>query len=146
MNIRPFSISDLPACAEIVTKIWGEECAKEVFADCYPTADYDFVERFVAEINGIVVGLCGLYRLKAHPVNFIGIDWFVVSPRHQGKGIGTALLLEALNRAGSRTVFVWTSEAIGFYAKHGFVISNYSLNPKESEILMLKSFAKEVAA
>ncbi len=139
MSVRPFVVSDLLACAEIVGDIWGKQFAAEIIEDCQPSDDYDFVERFVADRHGIVVGLCGIYRLKVHPENYVGVDWFVVSQRHQRKGIGTQLLTEALRRTFGRIVFVWaTEQAESFYAKYGFVRSDYPLQPREGDALMIK--------
>ncbi|NKE59370.1 GNAT family N-acetyltransferase [Lentzea sp. PSKA42] len=55
------------------------------------------------------------------------IDTVVVHPDHQGRGIATALLAEALRRlerCGVRKIEAWTREdepALGWFARNGFV-------------------------
>jgi GNAT superfamily N-acetyltransferase len=100
-------------------------------------------ERFVAESNGHVVGVCGVYRDVTHPPMWCGICWTAVEPNYQRQGIGSELLAHAEKVAAKEhhTLFVWADEsdcAIGFYQKHGFKKSSATINPRESETLLVK--------
>lgn len=79
---------------------------ERVFAAC---------DVWVAEFNGEPAGMCA--------VRPGWIDHLYVDPKHQRRGIGTALLREAL--AANETVQLWTflanDRAIAFYEARGFV-------------------------
>ncbi len=55
------------------------------------------------------------------------LRWFIVDPKHQGRGIGKALIHEALafcRRCGFKRVYLWTFEGLdaarSLYERNGF--------------------------
>ncbi len=60
------------------------------------------------------------------------LDQLVVAPEHWRSGVGTALVAQAkrLSPAGlDLDVNTDNARAIGFYAKHGFLVSGAAVNP-----------------
>jgi GNAT superfamily N-acetyltransferase len=58
------------------------------------------------------------------------LRWFIVAPRFQGQGVGTALIRKARDfcrEVGHRSVFLWTFQGLEaarrIYEAHGFVLS-----------------------
>ena len=92
-----------------------------------------------AEENGLVTGFCSLvlYKTPFHTGGTALISVLVVSSRHRGKGIGTALLNRAKRIAGERgmdEIEVGTEKAnLGaqaFYRKNGLKLE-YALFGEE---------------
>ena len=82
-------------------------------------------EFYVAELNGMVVGVSGFYKYN----HSYWLGWFAVSPKYQGNGVGTMLLKkveENVRKSGAKKLFVYTSmhqkfeKARRFYMKKGF--------------------------
>jgi ribosomal protein S18 acetylase RimI-like enzyme len=77
----------------------------------------------VAIDGGVVVGALDVSVAGPEAT----IDTVVAHPEHQGRGVATALLTEALRRlerCGVRQVDAWTREdkaALGWFARNGFV-------------------------
>ncbi|WP_330277287.1 GNAT family N-acetyltransferase [Lentzea sp. NBC_00516] len=84
----------------------------------------------VALDGGVVAGILDVSMPGAEAT----IDTVVVHPDHQGEGIATALLAEAvprLERCGARTLDAWTREdgpALNWYARNGFTESEHYLH------------------
>lgn len=95
-------------------------------------------------ILGFVPGRDGFWaaRWKGHFAGSIAIDgsneseegarlrWFIVDPRFQGRGIGSALLNKALafcRQTGHKRVFLWTFKGLDtarrLYERSGFSLS-----------------------
>jgi len=87
---------------------------------------------FVAEDDGVIVGRLSLAR-DQHPASRHVADLgLMVAAAHRRRGIGTALLDEAVHWAregGVRKlelhVFPWNTAAIALYEKFGFVREGY---------------------
>jgi len=87
---------------------------------------------FVAEDDGVIVGRLSLAR-DQHPASRHVADLgLMVAASHRRRGIGTALLDEAVHWAregGVRKlelhVFPWNTAAIALYEKFGFVREGY---------------------
>jgi len=87
---------------------------------------------FVAEDDGVIVGRLSLAR-DQHPASRHVADLgLMVAASHRRRGIGTALLDEAVHWAregGVRKlelhVFPWNTAAIALYEKFGFVQEGY---------------------
>ena len=82
--------------------------------------------RFVAEVDGEVVGTVSGGPGKARAASAVTAMW--VDPRFRGQGIGDLLLAKVLDWACSqryREVFLWVTEgndnAERLYLRHGFV-------------------------
>jgi len=83
---------------------------------------------WVAVIDGRVAGSIAVDGLHAEGEG-AHLRWFIVSPEHQGRGIGTRLLQKALafSRACNfRRLYLWTFEGLGparrLYEKYGFTL------------------------
>lgn len=147
IKIRKFTEKDIPTSVEIVKETLGNENSKKAKADFLEGLnpvihEYVFLDRIVAEIDKSVVGVAGVYTLDTHPKNYAGICWFGVNKHYQKLGIGTKLMEkmeEIIKKSGKDTFFVWaTPEASHFYKKFGFKETKNYIEPKESNILMIK--------
>jgi len=84
----------------------------------------------VAELKGVITGFIDYYVLPSihEKWNEATINYFFVHKRHQGRGIGSKLLMEVVRRAdeiGLGEIHVATEKnnrrAIRLYNKYGFV-------------------------
>ncbi len=103
------------------------------------------LKRFVALVNGRIVGTAGTYRSVYYPKQFMALDWEAVLSEFQGIGIGTLLLNRSIKYAkskGARWLFVYsTKNAMGFYKKLKFAKSSRTLKPVEDGILYERKIA-----
>lgn len=78
------------------------------------------VDLTVAEIDGEVVGFSGTYDHE--------LAMLFVCSEYRGKGVGSALLEDALSRIPDLTLDVneQNTQALGFYLKHGFRVAGRS--------------------
>ncbi|WP_024799995.1 acetyltransferase [Nocardia sp. BMG51109] len=78
------------------------------------------VDLTVATVDGGIVGFSGLASGQ--------LEMLFIEDGHRGRGVGSALLHAALDRYPSLTVDVneQNSQALGFYRRHGFVITGRS--------------------
>ena len=116
VTIRPSQASDVPQVVRLVTSILNKEFSQDQSA--YPTEDLERIPAlyalpestfFVAEEDHRVVGTCGV---KADSSQTAILRRFFVDPSYRGKGVGTALLQEALSfcqRRGFREIVIRTS-------------------------------------
>lgn len=139
MNIRPIKESDNAALALLIRAAFDEYDAPKkgtVYSD--PTTDNLF-ELFhkkksvlwVAELEGIVVGCCGLYPTVGLPNNCVEIVKFYLSKPSRGKGIGKSLLertIESAVELGYLQLYIESlpefSNAVQMYKKLGFLVLN----------------------
>ena len=97
LTIRPKENDDEARCAEIMTQAmrlafpWVQIAEMDVFAFREVTADEHVL---VAEDGGRVLGLAGIYQPGAF------LHHLYVDPASHGRGIGRALLAEAVRPAG----------------------------------------------
>ena len=106
---------------------------------------YESVQEFrVAEVGGRVVG-CGALHVMWEDV--AEVRTLAVDPMEKGRGIGSTLLRELLERAHTldvKRVFCLTFE-VGFFAKHGFTeIDGEPVTP-DVYTEMLQSYDEGVA-
>src|SRR5947209_2434251 len=93
MRIRPFTPEDYPATVEVNNSVYSEypaTLAETRFWDEHRPTKCKW-QRWVAEIDGVVVGVGGYDQPNSmyHPRKFsLGIT---VRPEAQGQGIGSAL-------------------------------------------------------
>ena len=92
MEIRPATLEDVPqveACAEAAYEIYVEAIGKK---PAPMVADFAGAQAagqlHVAEVNGEVAGFVVFYQRKDH----VHLENVAVSPDHQGKGVGRALV------------------------------------------------------
>jgi putative acetyltransferase len=78
------------------------------------------VDLTVAEVDGEVVGFSGTYDRELAML-FVGAEY-------RGKGVGSALLADAVSRIPDLTLDVneQNTQALGFYLKHGFRVAGRS--------------------
>ena len=93
----------------------------EVFQQCEKSV------LWVAELNGEVVGSCGVYPTEGLPEGWCEIVKFYVDKDCRGHGVGVQLFQKALESAASlgyKTAYLETfpefSQAVGMYERLGF--------------------------
>ena len=140
---KDFDEKHIEDSLKIIEITLGKKMAEKASIDFKEGCDYSFVKRKTIMIEDKVIGLGGLYRLKNHPENILGICWFAIHPKYQNKGLGTQLMDWYIKEGqyNSKILFVWsTEEAVSFYEKFGFKKSNLDINPKETNILLVKYY------
>lgn len=135
INYRKLIKSDNPLLANLIRTVFIEHDAPQigtVYSD--PTTDNLF-ELFkhpkstfwVAELNGEIVGCCGVFPTKGLPENMTELVKFYVLEKARGFGIGKELMEKSLVSAkefGFEKVYLETldhfAKAVGIYEKLGF--------------------------
>ena len=144
-TIRPCRPEEAPAMLAIINAA-AEAYRGAIPADCwhepYMSADELRAEiaagvAFVAtDVDGVMAGLMGIQPVR----NVDLIRHAYVSPAHQGKGIGGAMMKNLRERT-RRPILIGTwaaaTWAIHFYEGHGF-----ALVPEASKALLLKTYWK----
>jgi len=139
MRVRKMRETDIGDITGIVLRIMGPRDARRVLADIKETLQkketlgerqsaYKFDEFYVAEIDRRVVAAGGVWALRHDP--YIGrLDWFMVHPEQQRKGLGSILLKtieKEMRKKKIRLILAETSSepayktAVKFWAKNGF--------------------------
>jgi ribosomal protein S18 acetylase RimI-like enzyme len=136
MRIRKLRESDIGSIVKIVYKVMGPSDAKKALVDLTTSLhkavnQYFKVDEFyVVEVNGSVVGGGGVWALKYDP-NIVRLDWFVVDPKYQRKGLATMLMRffeKKLRKKKIKMILTETSSgkeyraAMNFYTKNGFKV------------------------
>jgi ribosomal protein S18 acetylase RimI-like enzyme len=137
VTVRPATLADVDAVVAMLVGVAGEGrwIATEAPVDVEQRRRrmVEDVEReeaimLVAEVGGQVVGELGLY-LARYGVADLGM---AVAPGWRGRGIGSALLAEAIDRAGKAgahkiALQVWphNTAAIALYERFGFQREGY---------------------
>lgn len=136
MTIRRIVKSDDKRIAEIIRGVF-EEFNMPLTHTVYDDPDTDsqwemFASQplsvlWVAEIDGTVVGSCGVYPTAGLPDGWCEIVKFYIDRHWRSHGIGSRLFSKALEAAlclGYRTAYLETfpqfSEAVGMYEHYGF--------------------------
>jgi amino-acid N-acetyltransferase len=125
MNIRPATVHDVPAIARVIS-LFSERGIMlfRSHAELYE-AIRDF---FVAELNGVIVGVCALEIVWA---DLAEVRSLAVDPSMQGCGIGSALVRaveEEARRLEIRRIFSLTYEQ-RFFQRAGFTVVEKSALP-----------------
>jgi ribosomal protein S18 acetylase RimI-like enzyme len=137
ITVRPATLADVDAVVAMLVEVAGEGrwIATEAPVDVSQRRRrmVEDVERedaivLVAEVGGQVVGELGL-NLARYGVADLGM---AVAPGWRGRGIGSALLAEAIDRAGKAgahkiALQVWphNTAAIALYERFGFQREGY---------------------
>jgi ribosomal protein S18 acetylase RimI-like enzyme len=95
---------------------WNEELQDEFFNQVWATGEFQILECDSAS--------CGYASIEEHP-DCVHVRELVVLPEYQGRGIGTAILQETIERARARHVPVklgvlHQNLAINLYRRLGF--------------------------
>lgn len=124
MTLRPiFGAADYPTLVQIwrsavdaTHDFLAAEDRKRIEENLIPHY-FPAVELFAAELDGELVGFAGVAEGT--------VEMLFIASDYHGRGIGTALLDEAVSRHGARTVDVneHNPGAVGFYRSYGFVIT-----------------------
>jgi putative acetyltransferase len=134
--IRTIEVNDNIFLSNIIKSTFIEFNAPQkgtVFSD--PTTDnlfeYFLVEKsicWVAEMNKIIVGCCGIYPTENLPNGYVELVKFYISNTARGKGIGKLLINYCINSAkefGYTNIYLESlphfSTAIKMYEKLGFI-------------------------
>ncbi len=84
----------------------------------------------VAECDGAVVGIAGVEVHGAHGL----LRSVAVTPSMRGSGLGVALTLDRVRWAqehGLESIYLLTTTASAFFARHGFVVAARDEAPSE---------------
>ncbi len=108
-RLRPASASDLPAVEALLAA-----------AELPVVGVADFIDRFVVvESDGTLVGVAGL---EVHREDGI-LRSVAVAPSYRGHGLGRRLteqVLDAARAAGLPRLYLLTTTAAAYFARHGF--------------------------
>jgi GNAT superfamily N-acetyltransferase len=127
--IRRATPADAPAIAAVQARAWRHAYADVVEPERMPDPAQE-APRFAAHVDGGAEVY--VWDQDGRVAAFAALDGrqlcaIYVDPTAQGAGVGSALLvhaLEALRAAGHREAFLWTFEANGlaraFYERHGW--------------------------
>jgi ribosomal protein S18 acetylase RimI-like enzyme len=128
VSLRPATAADVPELAELVRRAYGHYVERIGGPPRPMTDDYAEVVRThrvtVAEAGGEIAGLV---VLGVNDEGFF-IDNVAVDPRHQGAGVGKALLEHAeaeARAAGFDSIYLYThermAENLALYSRIGYV-------------------------
>ncbi|MCD2423415.1 GNAT family N-acetyltransferase [Niabella pedocola] len=135
VTIRPVEAGDNNSLARIIRAAFLEFRAptkNTVFED--PTTDHLFelfqtanAVLWVAELDGELLGCCGIYPTEGLPEGCTELVKFYLSDAARGKGVGKALFLKSLesaSRLNYKEVYLESlpqfATAVGMYEKMGF--------------------------
>lgn len=146
VSIRPAAVTDAPVIARCVDAAYGKYIELIGRPPAPMFEDYAEVTRsrevVVAQYEGAVVGVL-VFEMSGE--GFF-IDNVAVTPMHQGKGIGRALLEFAESRAlaaGCLSVRLYTNEAmtenLALYEKLGYVEYDRRIESGYKRVYMRKS-------
>ena len=91
--------------------------------------DFTLLKYWVAEENGQIIGVVGIWNLMAYPANTAWLGYFAVSKTFQGRNIGSKLYKTAETYARKRGVTIfcvdtsqeeWDAGSGAFYRGKGF--------------------------
>ena len=131
VDIRPMTDSDLPMVMEIENLTFLHPYKEKDFL--YEIHENPVSNVWVIEYSNASLGLKHIVGFVDYWVTFDSgtICQIAVHPDIQGEGVGSELMSEVLKDAKAKKVRTLTLEvresnekAIGFYKKHGFVISH----------------------
>ena len=127
---QPGDIEHWARITTIVQEYDTVEAAKAAFSRRFMPQEDALRERcvFVIAPDGTVVATVMAWMFEENGVRYGRVHWVCVDPAHQGKGLGRAIVLWALNRLKEmepgRDVYLdtqtWSHKAIGLYLRLGF--------------------------
>jgi putative acetyltransferase len=118
MIIRDARRDDGAAIRELVTRAFGREEEAALVDDLVRYGDAEIA--LVMEAQGVLVGHVLLSRMTA-PFRALALAPVSVAPPHQSRGVGSALIREAIDAArtaGWEAIFVLGAPA--YYTRFGF--------------------------
>lgn len=115
VSIRPESPADIAPIARLLDAAFGGEAESRLVAAL--RADGDLALSLVAEDADGIAGHLALSPMAA-PFPALALAPLAVAPRHQGRGIGAALVVAAQARHPDATIIVLGDPA--YYARFGF--------------------------
>jgi len=150
--IREATLKDVEKIVKIINEsnyqAFRKIIPKEFFK--YPITDISMILKdmkemkfYIYEVNSEVVGVAALKPDQEKKTGFI--RWVYVAPKHQHKGIGTALIKhieETAEKLNLKKLQLITPEkaiwAIKFYKKLGYKIVNYIQAKTWKDVIMEK--------
>ena len=136
ITIRPIQTTDNAILAKIIRSCFHDYEVKCTAGTVYqdPTTDDLFSlfqtpksQLWVAELEGKIVGCCGIFPTENLPENCTELVKFYISENGRGKGIGKALLektIESAKELGYFQIYLESipefSTAVSIYEKQGF--------------------------
>lgn len=135
LTIRPISEEDNKALADLIRNVFREfkiDKPGTVYTD--PTTDilYSVFQQphsayFVAELDGELVGGCGIYPTEGLPEGCAELVKFYLTAQARGKGIGNRLMQQSISCAkemGYKQLYLESfpelAKAVSMYEKAGF--------------------------
>ncbi|WP_114789805.1 GNAT family N-acetyltransferase [Niabella yanshanensis] len=142
MNLRKVKATDNATLAAIISSAFDDYDAPKrgtVYSD--PTTDDLYTlfqtERsvlWVAEINGAIVGCCGVYPTPELPANYAELVKFYLNKTARGLGVGRALMEQCTQSAielGYTHLYLESlpqfSNAVSIYEKQGYQLLDHPL-------------------
>ena len=136
ITIRPIQTTDNAILAKIIRSCFHDYEVKCTAGTVYqdPTTDDLFSlfqtqksQLWVAELEGKIVGCCGIFPTENLPENCTELVKFYISENGRGKGIGRLLLektIESAKELGYSQIYLESipefSTAVSIYEKQGF--------------------------
>ncbi len=120
--VRRATLKDLDSCARICKRVyprskWSRMMRHEMKEDLScKRADY-----FVAEIEGRIVGACGMYESPS--TWYISeLTWVMVDPKVQRLGVGSALIQRVIKESKRRhsDLLILSAKIPAYYRRFGF--------------------------
>jgi len=142
MNIRLVEESDNSHLANLIRNVFDEHNAPKngtVYSDPATENLYELFQKkrsalWVAEIDGEIIGCCGVYPTYGLPENCAELVKFYLSKQSRGKGIGKELMersIESAKEFGYTELYLESlpefSKAVQMYEKSGFIKLNKPL-------------------
>ncbi len=142
LHIREMEAADVEAASRIEEETFSMPWGKEDFLEM---VEADYAHYYVAELDGEVVGCCGIRDLLGEGE----ITNVAVVSKYRKRGIGRKMLVYMLEKAGERGIKAATLEvrvsnqpAISLYEGLGFrgegVRPGFYDKPKEDALIMWK--------
>ncbi len=133
MKIRKLSEKDISSVVRICKKVMLEGGHAKTYFELSLKPkefkrDFQHLKYFVAEENGKIIGVSGLYQWRAYPKDIAWIGYTAVDPRWQNKNIGTKLIQHVIAEAKNKKLRLLLLEMTSqeeekkkvFYEKLGF--------------------------
>ncbi len=118
MEIRTITFSDIKNVHHLIDEAFGQIDEAELVAKL--RHDDDVIVELVAVMKGVIVGHIMLSKMCS-PIRSLGLAPVSVSPTHQGKGIGSALIVTAIAQAKqSQWESIFVLGDLNYYSKFGF--------------------------